>query len=270
MRCTHANRHRLDHTYAAMTCFNNDFTLKPVQENAEISRDELVTRWLEGNNMTVKKETSPTSKIEYKKKPRKVNIDAHMTVNIFRADLIVDQENINFMALSKSQLRHEKPQDSTDESHGEYPTEVYSSLTTRENTVESTATKISDSSLDKKDKLQPKKRWLREACLEQQHSKTIFKSQLTGNTPSNATLEKFTVTSSPSSERFKRRDDFRGTANPRKEIRKNQSSHKENESRATGPIACAKTHEAIRLNSQLEDDKRWIAALALLELYRSQ
>lgn len=172
MRFTHANRHCPDHPYATLTR-SDDFVLKPVSENTELPHD--VTRWLERYKMSREREDrTPTGKNE-RKKSWKSTAENHKRVKS-RKGLMMDtageQENLN-SELSTQQLYCEESQDSQEESQDEDPMEICTILQTSED-EEIPNTKLTVTSLRRPlDRLQPKKRWLREARREQQLAKPL-------------------------------------------------------------------------------------------------
>ncbi|XP_076293990.1 uncharacterized protein LOC143215606 [Lasioglossum baleicum] len=172
MRFTHANRHCPDHPYATLTR-SDDFVLKPVSENTDLPHD--VTRWLERYKMSREREDrTPTSKNERKKKTWKSSSENHKRVKS-RKGLMMDaageQENLDCKA-SNQRLYCDESQDSQEDSQDEDPAETCNILQTSED--EEISTKLAVTPLRRPlDRLQPKKRWLREACLEQQLAKPL-------------------------------------------------------------------------------------------------
>ncbi|XP_076681646.1 uncharacterized protein LOC143375906 [Andrena cerasifolii] len=172
MRFTHANRHCPDHPYATLTR-SDDFVLKPVSENTELPHD--VTRWLERYKMSREREDrTPTGKNERKKKTWKSSSENHKRVKS-RKGLMMDatgeQENLDCMPPNQ-RLYCGESQDSQEESQDEDPAEACTALQTSED--EEVSTKLAITPLRRPlDRLQPKKRWLREACLEQQLAKPL-------------------------------------------------------------------------------------------------
>ncbi|XP_032679104.1 zinc finger protein 148-like [Odontomachus brunneus] len=171
MRFTHANRHCPEHPYATLTR-SDDFVLKPVSENTELPHD--VTRWLERYKMSREREDrTPTGKNE-RKKTWKSTVENHRRVKS-RKGLMMDtageQENLD--RKSNQRLYCEESQDSQEESQDEDTTEPCAILQMSEDeevpTVKSVIAPLNISL----DRLQPKKRWLREACLEQQLAKPL-------------------------------------------------------------------------------------------------
>lgn len=168
MRFTHANRHCPDHPYATLTR-SDDFVLKPVSENTELPHD--VTRWLERYKMSREREDrTPTGKNERKKKTWKSSSENHKRVKS-RKGLMMDatgeQENLDCKQ-SNQRLYCGESQDSQEESQDEDPTVLQTSED------EEIGTKLAITPLRRPlDRLQPKKRWLREACLEQQLAKPL-------------------------------------------------------------------------------------------------
>ncbi|XP_043250249.1 uncharacterized protein LOC122396158 [Colletes gigas] len=182
MRFTHANRHCPDHPYATLTR-SDDFVLKPVSENTELPHD--VTRWLERYKMSREREDrTPTGKNERKKKTWKSSSENHKRVKS-RKGLMMDatgeQENLDCKP-SNQRLYCGESQDSQEESQDEDPAETCAVLQTSED--EETSTKLAITPLRRPlDRLQPKKRWLREACLEQQLAKPLNWDAKPANTP---------------------------------------------------------------------------------------
>ncbi|XP_053984424.1 uncharacterized protein LOC128889354 isoform X2 [Hylaeus anthracinus] len=171
MRFTHANRHCPDHPYATLTR-SDDFVLKPVSENTELPHD--VTKWLERYKMSREREDrTPTGKNERKKKSWKSSSENHKRVKS-RKGLMMDatgeQENLD--CKGSNQRLYCESQDSQEESQDEDPAETCAVLQTSED--EEISTKLAITPLRRPlDRLQPKKRWLREACLEQQLAKPL-------------------------------------------------------------------------------------------------
>ncbi|XP_063990962.1 uncharacterized protein LOC135169684 [Diachasmimorpha longicaudata] len=184
MRFTHANRHCPDHPYATLTR-SDDFVLKPVSGNTELPHD--VTRWLERYKMAREREDrTPTGK-DRKKKPWKTNAENHKRVKS-RKGLMMDaageQENLvrkpanQRLYCNESQSSQEESQDDED------PTEACSVLQHSEDEEPTIASKLPVTPLRRPlDRLQPKKRWLREACLEQQLAKPLRWDCTRGNDP---------------------------------------------------------------------------------------
>nr|XP_031832031.1 uncharacterized ENTR1 family protein-like isoform X2 [Nomia melanderi] len=172
MRFTHANRHCPDHPYATLTR-SDDFVLKPVSENTELPHD--VTRWLERYKMSREREDrTPTGKNERKKKTWKSSSENHKRVKS-RKGLMMDatgeQENLDCKA-SNQRLYCGESQDSQEDSQDEDPADTCNILQTSED--EEISAKLPITPLRRPlDRLQPKKRWLREACLEQQLAKPL-------------------------------------------------------------------------------------------------
>ncbi|XP_033329529.2 uncharacterized protein LOC117222122 [Megalopta genalis] len=172
MRFTHANRHCPDHPYATLTR-SDDFVLKPVSENTDLPHD--VTKWLERYKMSREREDrTPTGKNDRKKKTWKSSSENHKRVKS-RKGLMMDatgeQENLDCKA-SNQRLYCGESQDSQEDSQDEDPTETCNILQTSED--EEISTKLPITPLRRPlDRLQPKKRWLREACLEQQLAKPL-------------------------------------------------------------------------------------------------
>lgn len=174
MRFTHANRHCPDHPYATLTR-SDDFVLKPVSGNTELPHD--VTRWLERYKMAREREDkTPTGKSDRKKKQWKSNSETHKRIKSRKGlimDAVVEQENLDRAPQSQSRLYCSESQDSQDESQDEDPSEACAMLQTSED-EEAMGMKLPVTPLRRPlDRLQPKKRWLREACLEQQLAKPL-------------------------------------------------------------------------------------------------
>lgn len=166
MRFTHANRHCPDHPYATLTR-SDDFVLKPVTGNTELPHD--VTRWLERYKMSREREDrTPTSKNDRKKKGWKCG-DGHKRSKSRKGlmmDGVGEQEN-----LERKRLYCGESQDSQEESQDEDPTENCTTLQTSEDEDNN---KLAITPVRRSlDRLQPKKRWLREACREQQLAKPL-------------------------------------------------------------------------------------------------
>ena len=174
MRFTHANRHCPDHPYANLTR-SDDFVLKPVSENSELSNE--VARWLERYRISREREDrTPTGKSDPKIKGWKDNTEFYKRGGKFKKGLMMDsageQENLDRKPLNK-RLYCGESQDSQDESQDEDPVETCNILQMSEDD-EPSLTKIPTTpSRRPLDRLQPKKRWLREACLEQQLAKPL-------------------------------------------------------------------------------------------------
>ncbi|KAL0129040.1 hypothetical protein PUN28_004027 [Cardiocondyla obscurior] len=166
-RFTHANRHCPDHPYANLTR-SDDFVLKPVSENTELPYD--VSRWLERYKMSREREDrTPTGKNERKKKTWK-STENHKRIKSRKGlmmDIAGEQENLD---RNPSQRLHcGENQDSQEESQDEDPAETCCAILQTSEDEEASNAKLAISSLRRPlDRLQPKKRWLRYACLEQQ------------------------------------------------------------------------------------------------------
>lgn len=175
MRFTHANRHCPDHPYATLTR-SDDFVLKPVTGNTELPHD--VTRWLERYKLAREREDrTPTGKNERKKKPWKSSSENHHKRIKSRKGLMMDsaieQENRDCKSPIQERLYCSESQDSQDDSQDEDPSEACAILQTSED-EESSPAKMPNTPVRRPlDRLQPKKRWLREACLEQQLAKPL-------------------------------------------------------------------------------------------------
>lgn len=168
-RFTHANRHCPDHPYANLTR-SDDFVLKPVSDNTELPYD--VSRWLERYKMSrEKEERTPTGKNERKKKTWKSSAENHKRIKSRKGlmmDIEGEQENLDRNP-SNQRLHCEENQDSQEESQDEDPTETCCAILQTSEDEEASSAKLAITSLRKPlDRLQPKKRWLRYACLEQQ------------------------------------------------------------------------------------------------------
>lgn len=166
MRFTHANRHCPDHPYATLTR-SDDFVLKPVSGNTELPHD--VTRWLERYKMARDREDrTPTGK-DRKKKSWKSCSDYKRLKS--RKGLMMDageQENRDCKSPNQ-RIYCSESQDSQEESQDDEATEACQVLHHSEDEDSTTtATKLSATPVRPMfDRLQPKKRWLREACREQ-------------------------------------------------------------------------------------------------------
>lgn len=174
MRFTHANRHCPDHPYATLTR-SDDFVLKPVSENSELSQE--VARWLERYRLSREREDrTPTGKSDQKMlKSWKGNSEYFRRGGKFKKGLIMDangeQENLDRKPLNK-RLYCAENQDSHDDSQDEDPAETCTMLHMSEDD-EPSSMKLPTTPRRPLDRLQPKKRWLREACLEQQLAKPL-------------------------------------------------------------------------------------------------
>lgn len=167
MRFTHANRHCPDHPYANLTR-SDDFVLKPVSENTELPHD--VTRWLERYKMAREREDrTPTGKNE-RKKAWKNSTENHKRVKS-RKGLMMDaareQENLDRKPPNQRLYCTESQDESQDEDT------TCAIIQTSEDDEEAPAKSTIASLGVSLDRLQPKKRWLREACLEQQLAKPL-------------------------------------------------------------------------------------------------
>lgn len=168
-RFTHANRHCPDHPYANLTR-SDDFVLKPVSENTELPYD--VSRWLERYKMSREREDrTPTGKNERKKKTWKSTAENHKRIKSRKGlmmDIAGEQENLDRNP-SNQRLHCGENQDSQEESQDEDPTETCCAILQTSEDEEASNAKLAITSLRRPlDRLQPKKRWLRYACLEQQ------------------------------------------------------------------------------------------------------
>lgn len=167
-RFTHANRHCPDHPYANLTR-SDDFVLKPVSENMELPHD--VTRWLERYKMSrEREERTPTGKNERKKKTWKSTAENHKRIKSRKGlmmDMAGEQENLDRKPPSQ-RLYCSESQDSQEESQDEDPTGTCCAILQTSEDEEATNAKLANTPLRRPlDRLQPKKRWLRYACLEQ-------------------------------------------------------------------------------------------------------
>lgn len=172
MRFTHANRHCPDHPYATLTR-SDDFVLKPVSENTDVPHD--VTRWFERYKMSREREDrTPTGKNE-RKKTWKSTAENHKRVKS-RKGLMMDtageQENLDRKPPSQ-RLYCGESQDSQEESQDEDAVETCTILQMSEDEEAPTAKSANAPLRTPLDRLQPKKRWLREACLEQQLARPL-------------------------------------------------------------------------------------------------
>ncbi|XP_015599869.1 zinc finger protein 236 [Cephus cinctus] len=204
MRFTHANRHCPDHPYATLTR-SDDFVLKPVSGNTELPHD--VARWLERYKMAREREDrTPTGKNDRKKKTWKSSAENHKRIKS-RKGLMMDaageQENVDRKPPNQ-RLYCGESQDSQEESQDEDPAEACAVLQVSED-EESTSLKLPITPVRRPlDRLQPKKRWLREACLEQQLAKPLrwdVQSMITpiSSTYEGSSLQNMTTTSKASS-----------------------------------------------------------------------
>lgn len=176
-RFTHANRHCPDHPYANLTR-SDDFVLKPVSDNMELPHE--VTRWLERYKMSrEREEKTPTGKSERKKKSWK-STENHKRIKSRKGlmmDIAGEQENLDRKPPSQRLYCSESQdsQNSQEESQDEDQT-CCTILQTSEDEEASNA-KLAMTPLRRPlDRLQPKKRWLRYACLEQ--AKLDFNQEL--------------------------------------------------------------------------------------------
>ncbi|XP_036141875.1 regulatory protein MIG1-like isoform X2 [Monomorium pharaonis] len=165
-RFTHANRHCPDHPYANLTR-SDDFVLKPVSENTELPCD--VSRWLERYKMSREREDR-TPKMERKKKTWK-STENHKRIKSRKGlmmDIAGEQENLDRNP-SNQRLHYGENQDSQEDSQDEDPTETCCAVLQTSEDEEASSAKFAISSLRRPlDRLQPKKRWLRNACLDPQ------------------------------------------------------------------------------------------------------
>ncbi|XP_077279397.1 uncharacterized protein LOC143906907 [Temnothorax americanus] len=168
-RFAHANRHCPDHPYANLTR-SDDFVLKPVSENTELPYD--VSRWLERYKMSREREDrTPTGKNDRKKKTWKSAAENHKRIKSRKGlmmDIAGEQENLDRNP-SNQRLRRTENQDGREESQDEDPAETCCAILQTSEDEEASSAKLAIGSLRRPlDRLQPKKRWLRYACLEQQ------------------------------------------------------------------------------------------------------
>lgn len=169
-RFTHANRHCPDHPYANLTR-SDDFVLKPVSDNTELPYD--VTRWLERYKMSREREDrTPTGKNERKKKTWKSTAENHKRIKSRKGlmmDMAGEQENLDRNQSNQRLHCGENSQDSQEESQDEDPAETCCAILQTSEDEEASSAKLAITSLRRPlDRLQPKKRWLRYACLDQQ------------------------------------------------------------------------------------------------------
>lgn len=168
-RFTHANRHCPDHPYANLTR-SDDFVLKPVSENTELPGD--VSRWFERYKMSREREDrTPTGKNERKKKTWKSSAENHKRIKSRKGlmmDMAGEQENLDRNP-SNQRLHCAENQDSQEESsQDEDAADTCCAILQTSEDEEASNTKLISSLRRPLDRLQPKKRWLRYACLEQQ------------------------------------------------------------------------------------------------------
>lgn len=187
MRFTHANRHCPDHPYATLTR-SDDFVLKPVSGNSELSHE--VTRWLERYKLTREREDrTPTSKNSSdQKKKWKTSCETFKRLKSRKGlimDAAVEQENvvsshIESNANCRDFKRHQglpsrlnynsEGQDSQDETQDDEDNSCLLFQVISEDDDEI----LNKKSFPKKlERLQPKKRWLQTACMEQQLAKPL-------------------------------------------------------------------------------------------------
>ncbi|KAK0084479.1 hypothetical protein PV325_006959 [Microctonus aethiopoides] len=174
MRFTHANRHCPDHPYATLTR-SDDFVLKPVSGNTEMPHD--VTRWLERYKMAREREDRTPSGKDRKKKQWKSNSENHKRIKS-RKGLMMDsageQENLDHNS-SNQRVYCSESQDSQEDSQDDEAIETCTTTSQHSEDEESASTSKLPATPVRRmlDRLQPKKRWLREACLEQQLAKPL-------------------------------------------------------------------------------------------------
>ncbi|KAL6257938.1 hypothetical protein P5V15_011537 [Pogonomyrmex californicus] len=167
MRFTHANRHCPEHPYANLTR-SDDFVLKPVSENMEVPSE--VSRWFERYKME-REDRTPTGKSERKKKSWKNSGENHKRIKSRKGlmmDMAGEQENLD--RKPSQRLHCGESQDSQEESQDEDPADTCCAILPMSEDEEASTAKLAITSLRRQalDRLQPKKRWLRYACLEQQ------------------------------------------------------------------------------------------------------
>lgn len=179
MRFTHANRHCPDHPYATLTR-SDDFVLKPVSGNTELPHD--VTRWLERYKMAREREDNrtPTGKTDQQRKRKQWKSGGSKSRKGLVMDAVGEQENLMTRGSTQNENRHycSESQDSQDESQDdEEASDVACALLAASSEDEETTgvMKMLPTTPQRRplDRLQPKKRWLREACLEQQLAKPL-------------------------------------------------------------------------------------------------
>lgn len=187
-RFTHANRHCPEHPYANLTR-SDDFVLKPVSENMELPHE--VTRWLERYKLSrEREEKTPTGKSERKKKTWK-STENHKRIKsrkgLMMDDIAGEQENLDRKPPSQ-RLYCSESQDSQEESQDEDPAETCCTILQTSEDEEASNAKLAMTPLRRPlDRLQPKKRWLRYACLEQ------AQLDLTGEVRSNSATSVYKV-----------------------------------------------------------------------------
>lgn len=135
-----------------------------------------VTRWLERYKMSrEREEKTPTGKSERKKKSWK-STENHKRIKSRKGlmmDIAGEQENLDRKPLSQRLYCSESQdsqdsQDSQEESQDEDPTETCCTILQTSEDEEASNAKLAMTPLRRPlDRLQPKKRWLRYACLEQ-------------------------------------------------------------------------------------------------------
>ncbi|XP_072750212.1 uncharacterized protein [Anoplolepis gracilipes] len=168
-RFTHANRHCPEHPYANLTR-SDDFVLKPVSENMELPHD--VTRWLERYKMSrEREERTPTGKNERKKKTWKNTTENHKRIKSRKGlmmDIAGEQENLDRKPPNQRLYCSENQDSQEESSQDEDPTETCCAILQTSEDEEASNVKLANTPLRRPlDRLQPKKRWLRYACLEQ-------------------------------------------------------------------------------------------------------
>ncbi|KAI4499037.1 hypothetical protein M0802_005903 [Mischocyttarus mexicanus] len=179
-RFTHANRHCPEHPYATLTR-SDDFVLKPIPKNTVVPLE--VRQWLERYRMSrAKEERTPTDNLNKKRKWK--NDENYKKFKKSRKNLVMDdavdeQENLNCKA-QKQRLYSPENRDSQDDSQDEDQTCSVFQKFEDEGLLSSKLTTLPLA--NPLDRLQPKKRWLREACMEQKLANPINWDVNTNNT----------------------------------------------------------------------------------------
>lgn len=118
-----------------------------------------------------REDRTPTGKNERKKKTWKSTAENHKRIKSRKGlmmDIAGEQENLDRKA-SNQRLHCGENQDSQEESQDEDPAETCCAILQTSEDEEASNAKLAMTSLRRRlDRLQPKKRWLRYACLEQQ------------------------------------------------------------------------------------------------------
>lgn len=130
-----------------------------------------VTRWLERYKMSrEREERTPTGKNERKKKTWKSTSENHKRIKSRKGlmmDMAGEQENLDRKPPSQ-RLYCSESQDSQEESQDEDPADTCCAILQMSEDEEASNAKLASTPLRRPlDRLQPKKRWLRYACLEQ-------------------------------------------------------------------------------------------------------